>query len=163
MIRSLAATASEIIAEAREIATLTTSWRAQEIAQDIARLASELTRLDLETPACGCWVCQGRPDDSHETACETARDDAAAGLRMPGSAPDYEPSAEELDEQLLIDAQETEIEDRARARAHGVFADIMLQLPEAERDDEAAEAARDLAHLPVREARLAAMRGAAGR
>ncbi len=39
----------------------------------------------------------------------------------------------------------------------------MLQLPEAERDDEAAEAARDLAHLPVREAALAAMRGAVGR
>lgn len=102
---SLAELAARITADAREIARLTTSPPGQAVATSIALEAQTLAGLDLETPPCGCWVCQGRPQDSHEDACETAREDAAFALRMPGSRPDYEPSEDEVLAQLITDAE----------------------------------------------------------
>ena len=102
---SLSELAARIERDAREIARLTTTPIAQRTATTIALEAQHLASIDLDTPPCGCWVCQGRPQDAAvEDACEDAYEDAAFALRMPGSRPDYEPSSDEVLEQLTRDA-----------------------------------------------------------
>lgn len=77
--RTLRMIASDIASEADTIATSASTVRAFQLARQIANLARELASLDLDAPACGCWVCEGRAgepgvacDAQHRRACEIA-------------------------------------------------------------------------------------------